>query len=67
MIDTYTFFDHAYDKMQEWEGRGGVLEKMIVNNYTDKIPDVMREVSIDFITQITKGSIIEVKTLSNPH
>ena len=44
VIDAYTFFDHAYDKIREWSGTRGELQRIIVNRYTDIIPALMREV-----------------------
>ena len=44
VIDTYTFFEDAYDKVQEWSGPRGELQRLIVNDYTKVIPTVMREV-----------------------
>ena len=46
VIDTYTFFDHAYDKIREWSGTRGELQRIIVNQYTDIIPALMREVIV---------------------
>ena len=45
VIDTYTFFDHAYDNIKDWSGPKGKLQKDIIDNYTNEIPFVMREVS----------------------
>ena len=44
VIDTYTFFEDAYDKVREWSGELGKLQRLIVNDYTKVIPTVMREV-----------------------
>ena len=52
VIDTYTFFDDAYDKVNEWSGKQGELQRIIVNNYTDIIPTVMREVTSCFMENI---------------
>ena len=51
-IDTYTFFEDAYDKVNEWSGKQGELQRIIVNYYTDIIPTVMREVTSCFIENI---------------
>ena len=52
VIDTYTFFEDAYDKVNEWSGKQGDLQRIIVNYYTDIIPTVMREVTSCFIENI---------------
>ena len=49
VIDTYTFFDDAYDKVNEWSGKKGELQRLIVDEYTEIIPTLMREVSLFFI------------------
>ena len=45
MIDAYTFFDDAYDKIHEWSGPEAKLHNTIINDYTNEIPILMREVS----------------------
>ena len=45
VIDAYTFFDDAYDKIHEWSGPEAKLQNTIINNYTNEIPLLMREVS----------------------
>ena len=45
VIDAYTFFDDAYDKIHEWSGPEAKLQNTIINNYTNEIPFLMREVS----------------------
>ena len=52
VIDTYTFFEDANDKVNEWSGKQGELQRIIVNYYTDIIPTVMREVTSCFIENI---------------
>ena len=47
VIDAYTFFDDADDKVSGWskdEGTIGHLQRFILNEYTTVIPTVMREV-----------------------
>ena len=46
VIDAYTFFDDAYDKIHEWSGPEAKLQNTIINNYTNEIPLLMREVSL---------------------
>ena len=45
VIDAYTFFDDAYDKIHEWSGPEAKLQNTIINDYTNEIPILMREVS----------------------
>ena len=45
VIDTYTFFEDAYDKVNDWSGTKGELQRLIVNKYTKVIPTIMREVN----------------------
>ena len=48
VIDAYTFFEDADDKVSEWSNEEGTtqhLQRFILNNYTKVIPTVMREVS----------------------
>ena len=50
MIDAYTFFDDAYDKIHEWSGPEAKLQNTIINNYTNEIPLLMREVTFLKVT-----------------
>ena len=47
VLDKFTFFEDAYEIMYDWEGEGvkGALQKKIVNEYTDEIPNILRKVS----------------------
>ena len=44
VLDTYTYFEDAYDKMALWSGPEGILQNRIANQYTTAIPTIMRKV-----------------------
>ena len=44
VVETYTFFDDASDKMKLWSGPEATLQRLIIDKYTDEIPSLMREV-----------------------
>ena len=45
VVETYTFFDDASDKMKQWSGPEATLQRLIIDKYTDEIPSIMREVN----------------------
>ena len=44
VLDKYTFFEDAYETLSEWKGGKGALQRKIVDEYTDEIPQILRMV-----------------------
>ena len=44
VLKRYTFFDLETTIVHDLEGDKGALERLIINNYTEEVPKVLRKV-----------------------
>ena len=44
VLKRYTFFDLETTIVHDLEGNKGALERLIINNYTEEVPKVLRKV-----------------------
>ena len=44
VLETYTYFEDAYDTISDWNGLEGDIQRKIVNELAKSVPTIMRTV-----------------------
>ena len=52
VLDKYTFFEDAYETLYEWTDGQGALQRKILDEYTDMVPQILRKVRYSSIKRL---------------